>query len=352
VTWQHNVLMHPFLPPFFSLQLEKSVLLSSDTTSKALQVVEKIELDTEKIRENIAQTNVQLDKFEQQLVTQMEQLKKVWETEQKEKQVVDASLLQSKKTLEDNANGLNLVNQTLETLTSTIFDEFKKLASRLEPPKQEPAAVTAPVVVPVVVSPASREQELHKKLEASLGENAKLVSKKKYQLGQILKVAEDLEGILELATVERTAEMSKFDTIERKFVSICNEIRSLKALTRDTGLTAQQLTKELGEANTQIVVLREKRTQLLTLSQSAHSLILYLLQSFVAQAKIVQKTPSIPSVPAPAIVTQKLTIPTTTSLLDVQEKLDRLIQVTETHAPALMVYLEDQIDGYSSSHHS
>lgn len=343
------------------------MLLSSDATSKALQVVEKIELDTEKIREDIAQTNVQLDKFEQQLVSQVEQLKQALETEQKlaseQKQAMGASLLQSKKTLEDNTSGLNLVNQTLTALS----DEFKRLASRLEAgntKEQERKEAQAEAAQEAHFAQAVQEAqqakqaalreagELAEKLETALAELTKLQSKKKYQMGQVVKTAEDLEGILELKPAERTGDMSKFAWAERKLALVGDEVRSLKALTKNAGQATQQLTKDLGEANTQVVVLREKRTHLLTVCQAAYSLILYLLQSFIAQAKIIQKAPALPGEVAPAILSQKLPFPATTSLLDVQEKLEELIQATETHSPGLMVYLEDQIEGYLAGRRS
>ena len=55
--------------------------------------------------------------------------------------------------------------------------------------------------------------------------------------------------------------------------------------------------------------LREKEDKLLTVCQSSYSLIVYLLMSFIAQAKLIQKAPSLPRLPTPAVLAQKLTFP-------------------------------------------
>jgi len=186
--------------------------MSSTATSRALQVVEKIEEDTGKIRETTAQTNAQLDKFEQQLVTHLEQLKRAWETDHKvvteQQQLVDSSIVMTKKTLEDNANGLTVVNQTLELLTSTLSLELKKLAGKLEE-KEKEKEKEKPAPEPEVSAARNKEKELRKTLDATLAENAKLLAKKKFQLNELSKSLEIIEGILSITTPEQDQGMSK-----------------------------------------------------------------------------------------------------------------------------------------------
>jgi len=94
---------------------------------------------------------------------------------------------------------------------------------------------------------------------------------------------------------------------------VVKAVRSLKASPPSPAASGQQQqqqkAQELQQATTQILQLREKSDKLLALSQSSYSLIVYLLMSFVAQAKLIQKTPSLPRLPAPAVLAQKLSFP-------------------------------------------
>ena len=182
--------------------------MSSTATSRALQVVEKIEEDTGKIRETTAQTNAQLDKFEQQLVTHLEQLKRAWETDHKivtdQQQLVDSSIVMTKKTLEDNANGLTVVNQTLELLTSTLSIELKKLAGKLEEKEKEKEKEKEPES-----AVRGKEEELLTNLAASQAENAMLLAKKRFQVNELSKSIQILEELLSIPPLDRDQGMSK-----------------------------------------------------------------------------------------------------------------------------------------------
>jgi hypothetical protein len=164
----------------------------------------------------------------------MEQLKQAWEADHKmvlEKQrMVDSSIVEAKKTVQNNTTELVTVSRTLESLMSKISEEFEKIAGKIKEKEVPKPEVSTPMhkieevsffpflsLSSLLFSSTFKYYNNHyflmtqllEKLDASLAENAKLQLKKKYQLTQLTKLAEELETILTIPLVERERGMSK-----------------------------------------------------------------------------------------------------------------------------------------------